>query len=194
MTSFLQRFGGFVLGILSGLDRLILRGTLTQLYAPDGMNAYLAANHILRKDFEEHTTQVTQQIMAASLIAQAKAADRYQFLPSVNIDKDQVARGFAAKHAVQQGLVCVLKCVEPCWSYTLESLLKDGANKLTVQGKQRKCSHLYHYFIDPTFGWMYIRLQTWFPFEMQVYINGRERPRQEAGTPSTGTESLVEGR
>jgi hypothetical protein len=33
---------------------------------------------------------------------------------------------------------------------------------------------LYHYFIDPRFGWMYVRLQTWFPFEMQVYLNGRE--------------------
>src|SRR5260370_39924668 len=24
------------------------------------------------------------------------------------------------------------------------------------------------------FGWMYVRLQTWFPFEIQIGINGRE--------------------
>ena len=47
-------------------------------------------------------------------------------------------------------------------------------HRLTVQGKQRKCSHLYHYYLDPRFGWMHVRLQTWFPFEMQIYINGRE--------------------
>jgi hypothetical protein len=63
----------------------------------------------------------------------------------------------------------VLQCVEPCWSFALES----RQQRLTVQGKPRKCSHLYHYFIDPQFGWMYVRLQTWFPFQMQVYVNGR---------------------
>jgi hypothetical protein len=33
---------------------------------------------------------------------------------------------------------------------------------------------LYHYYIHPQFGWMYLRLQTWFPFEIQIGINGRE--------------------
>jgi hypothetical protein len=33
---------------------------------------------------------------------------------------------------------------------------------------------LYHYFRHPLFGWMYVRLQTWFPFEVQIGINGRE--------------------
>ncbi len=28
--------------------------------------------------------------------------------------------------------------------------------------------------IDPFFGWLHVRLQTWAPFEIQVYVNGRE--------------------
>jgi hypothetical protein len=28
--------------------------------------------------------------------------------------------------------------------------------------------------LHPLFGWMYIRLQTWFPFEVQIGLNGRE--------------------
>jgi len=169
MKTFLQRFAGIVLGVLSGFDRLVLKGKLCALYAPEGMNVYLDANKILRKDFDKHTRQVTEKVLQAS-IASTKALDRFEYLNSTNIDKDQVARGYAAKYQVQQGLVCVLQCVEPCWSFALES----QNNRLTVQGKQRKCSHLYHYFIDPQFGWMYVRLQTWFPFEMQVYVNGRE--------------------
>jgi hypothetical protein len=175
MKAFLRRFGGLVLGILSGFDRLVFRGKLCPLYSPDGMNIYLSANKVLRKDFEEHAHRVTQQVLRASMIDQAKASDRFRYLASSNTDKDKVARAFAAKHKVGEGLVCVLQCVEPCWSYTLDSKeMKDGTKMLTVQGKQRKCSHLYHYFIDPQFGWMYVRLQTWFPFEMQVYVNGRE--------------------
>src|SRR5436309_11410460 len=165
MKTFLRRFGGFVLGMLCGFDRLVLRGKLCPLYAPEGMNIYLAANKVLRKDFEAHAQRVTQEVVQASLIDQAKTLDRFRYLASTNIDKDAVARAFAAKHHVGDGLVCVLQCVEPCWSYTLDSQeTESGTKVLTVQGKQRKCSHLYHYFIDPQFGWMYVRLQTWFPF------------------------------
>jgi hypothetical protein len=67
--------------------------------------------------------------------------------------------------------VCVLQCVEPCWSFDTKKM-PDGS--LSICGEPSKCSHLYHYFIHPLFGWMYVRLQTWFPFEIQVGINGRE--------------------
>lgn len=170
MKTFLQRFGRVVLGVLSGLDRLVFRGKLCSLYSPEGMNIYLDANRVRRKDFEQHTKEVSKKVLKASLIEEAKASNRFAYLGSAKIDKDQVARGFAKKHGLGQGLVCVLQSVEPCWSYTLESV----NHRLTVQGKQRKCSHLYHYYLDPRLGWMYVRLQTWFPFEMQVYINGRE--------------------
>lgn len=170
MKTFLQRFAPLVLGVLTGLDRLILRGKLCFLYSPEGMNVYLDANKILRKNFEQHTKEVTKNVLQASLIEEAKALKRFAYLGSSKIDKDKVARGYAKKHRITEGLVCVLQCVEPCWSYFLESV----DHRLTVQGTQRKCSQLYHYYIDPRFGWMHVRLQTWFPFEMQVYVNGRE--------------------
>lgn len=170
MKFLLQRFGGFILGVLSGLDRLVLRGKLCPLYSPDGMNIYLAANNVMRKDFEKHAHEVTQQVLASSWVARAKAMDRFRYLNSTNINKDEVARGLAAQHGVTEGLVGVLQCVEPCWSYALTS--QDG--QCTVRGQPRRCSHLYHYFIDPEWGWMFVRLQTWFPFELEVYVNGRE--------------------
>jgi hypothetical protein len=175
MKSFLRRFAGVVLGVLSGLDRLVLRGKLCPLYAPEGMNIYLGANKVLRKDFDAHTHRVTQEVLKASWVERAKETKQFRYLGSSTIDKDEVARGFADRHQVREGLVCVLQCVEPCWSFALQSQESAaGTNLLTIQGKQRKCSHLYHYFIDRQFGWMYVRLQTWFPFEIQVYLNGRE--------------------
>ena len=170
MKNFLQRFGGIVLGVLTGFDRLVFRGKLCSLYSPEGMNSYLDGNKVLRKDFDQHVKEVTQRVLQASLIEQAKALNRFEYLDSAKTDKDKVARGYARKQRITQGLVCVLQCVEPCWSFSLES----KNHVLTVQGKPRKCSQLYHYYLDPQFGWMYVRLQTWFPFEMQVYVNGRE--------------------
>jgi hypothetical protein len=38
---------------------------------------------------------------------------------------------------------------------------------------ERKCLHLYFYFLDADFGLMHVRLQTWLPLTIQVCINGR---------------------
>ena len=38
----------------------------------------------------------------------------------------------------------------------------------------RKCLFLYHYCIHPIFGFMSVRLQSWFPFTVHLYLNGRE--------------------
>jgi hypothetical protein len=170
MKTFLQRFGDVVLGVLCGFDRLVFRGKLRQLYSPHGMNVLLMSNGILRKDFKRHGNAVTQQVLHASLMARADQEGRYRYLNSGETSKEEVAREIAAKHPVAEGLVCVLRCVEPCWTFDLRS--QDG--QLTVQGEKGKCSQLYHYFVHPQFGWMHVRLQTWFPFEMQVYVNGRE--------------------
>ena len=170
MKTFLQRFGGIVLGVLSGFDRLVFKGKLRQLYSPNGMNCYLAANHVLRKDFKAHAKSVTDKVLQASLVAEAKKLERYRYLNSSQISKEEAAREIAAEHRVREGLVGVLQCVEPCWTFDL----KSRAGELTVQGEMGKCSQLYHYYLHPQFGWIHVRLQTWFPFEIQVYLNGRE--------------------
>jgi hypothetical protein len=171
METFLQRFGGLVLGILSGFDRLIFKGKLRPLYAPGGMDRYLLGNHVRFLDFRRHVEAVTQQLLDASLVAEAKRRGCFQYLSSCQVSKDKVARTYDARPPADDGLVCVLQCVEPCWSFDLD---KAADGKLTVVGKQRKCSFLYHYYRHAQFGWMHVRLQTWFPFEIQVYLNGRE--------------------
>jgi hypothetical protein len=43
-----------------------------------------------------------------------------------------------------------------------------------VQSAKRKCLALYFYFVDADFGLIHVRLQRWFPMEIQVYLNGHE--------------------
>jgi hypothetical protein len=170
MKTFLHRLALVVAGTLSGFDRLVIKGRLPQLYAPEGMNCYAAANHVRRLDFKAHAKEVTRQILAASRVAQAKAAGRFQYLASSRVSKDEVARAIGKRCPTPEGLVAVVQCVEPCWTFDTQSV--NG--RLTIRGEPGKCSVLYHYFQDPLFGWMYLRLQTWFPFEVQIGLNGRE--------------------
>jgi hypothetical protein len=67
----------------------------------------------------------------------------------------------------------------PCFSY---SVRKWGSPEL--KGGTRKCLHYYHYLMDPTFGFMNVRVQSWMPMTIHVCINGREwlaRRMEEAG-------------
>jgi hypothetical protein len=149
---------------------VVFKGRLPQLYSPQGMNCYASANHVRLLDFKAHAKEVTRQVLAASLVASAKAANRFQYLGNSRASKDEAARAIRQRHPLTEGLAAVLQCVEPCWTFDTKSV--DG--RLTIRGEPGKCSALYHYFEHPRFGWMYVRLQTWFPFEVQIGLNGRE--------------------
>jgi hypothetical protein len=170
MKTFLRRFSEIVWGVLSGFDRVVFKGRLPQLYSPEGMNCYATANHVRFLDFKAHAKEVTRQVVAASKVEWAKEAGRFRYLGSSQSSKDQAAREILQGHPIEEGLAAVLQCVEPCWTFDVKSC--DG--RLKIIGEPGKCSMLYHYFRHRLFGWMYVRLQTWFPFEVQIGLNGRE--------------------
>jgi hypothetical protein len=170
MKTFLRRFHSVVFGVLSGFDRVVFKGRLPQLYSPEGMNCYAAANHVRFLDFKAHAKEVTRQVVAASKVEWAKEAGRYRYLGTGRASKDEAAREVLRAHPLEEGLAAVLQCVEPCWTFDVKSV----GGRLKVVGEPGKCSMLYHYFRHPLFGWMYVRLQTWFPFEVQIGLNGRE--------------------
>lgn len=43
-----------------------------------------------------------------------------------------------------------------------------------MQSARRKCLFLHFYFMDRDLGLIHVKLQTWFPMQMQVYVNGHE--------------------
>ena len=91
---------------------------------------------------------------------------------SPKIKKEKTALEIAKKDQIQEGLICVLASVELCRSFEIRK--NQSTDKLELGNGNRKCIYLYFYYLDEEFGFMHVRLQTWFPFEIQVYINGRE--------------------
>ncbi|MDP9389159.1 MAG: hypothetical protein M3Q48_14885 [Actinomycetota bacterium] len=70
------------------------------------------------------------------------------------------------------GLICVLASVEPCSSFAI--FRNRDTHRLQLVRRRRKCLHLYFYWAHPELGFCHVRLQSWFPFEVQVWVNGRE--------------------
>jgi len=66
------------------------------------------------------------------------------------------------------GLVMVLCVQETCRTVKLV----HGQQKPRLVYARRPQRVLYYYWLDANFGLMYMRLQTWFPYTMQVYVNG----------------------
>jgi hypothetical protein len=86
--------------------------------------------------------------------------------------KDDLAKSIAERDGVSEGIVCLISAVEPCYSFQVRKRM--ATDRLEIFRRERACLHHYLYLIDPEFGFMHIRIQGWLPYEVQVYINGRE--------------------
>ncbi len=161
-----------VTGVLSGFDRLVLRGTLRPLSYTAGMMNFLYGIGVLLKDFGSYAERTTKRLREGCGEAARRLGRADVYLRSSRISKEAVAKQIMKKEAITDGLICLLRCVEPCMSY---EIVRDRKSKrLFLQPRERKCLHLYRYWIDPVFGFMSARLQSWFPFNVQICVNGRE--------------------
>jgi len=172
MERFLTRHRSRIIGVLSGFDRVVFRGTLPSIIDTKGMAMYLSSQHVLLKDFQPFAKKISQQIIKHAQALTEKYRRRFEYISSSRTSKEQVAARIMKQDNIQQGLICVLSCVEPCKSYTI---VRDPKQRqLKLKKLERKCLHVYFYYVDREFGLMHLRLQTWFPFTIQVCINGRE--------------------
>jgi len=173
MQQFIAKLGEKIQGVLCGFDRIVFRGELRALYIPGegGMQQYLKSSKILLKDFGEHVQQVSQRLKRASLATALELGRVVQYL-APSADKAAVARRLVREQGIQNGLICVLSSVEPCQSF--RTVPNRKLQQLELKLERRQCLHLYHYWMHPVLGFMNARIQTWFPFRIQICLNGRE--------------------
>ena len=172
MYEFIARHRDKVVGTLSGFDRLVLRGSLRRISYLDGMHDYLRANKVLLKDFGTHANLRTEELKRASLREATETGRPVQYLSSAEINKEARAHEIAERDQIKDGLICVLTCVEPCQTFDIHRSAEQKKLELVI--RDRKCLFLYQYWMHPQFGFMNARIQTWFPFTIQVCLNGRE--------------------
>ena len=171
MNQFLQRFGTLVRGIVTGFDRLRFRGSNRALCHPAGILAFLCWVKVRLTDFGGYAEEQTNTLCNAIERRATELGSPVIYLASSKDDKEERALAAARQHGQATGLIAVLSCVEPCRSVVVR---KDHNGLLQPFLEDRKCLHYYHYYLDPKFGLMYTRLQSWFPFTMHIGINGRE--------------------
>ncbi len=126
---------------------------------------------VLYKDFKSYFMDITNSIISHIENSAAELGRPVKYLPSAKSCKEDEARAFLLADPVDDGLICVLKALETC--KTAKAYGSDSG-KLQVKSTYTKCLHYYLYYLDKEYGFMFVKIQTWFPFNIQVYINGRE--------------------
>src|SRR4051794_11476632 len=175
MNGFVDLHGESITGVINTFDRVIFKGHLNGFFPDGAFGRYLSRRGILLKDAGRFFEAETQRIRDHVVSLAAAAGRPVEYLAGASThrsgtSKEARARAIAERDGVTEGLVCVLSVLEPCRSFAV------APNRQTrrLEVRPHKCLHYYLYRIDPEFGWMHVRLQTWAPYEIQVYVNGRE--------------------
>lgn len=171
-SAFVSKFGRYITGFLSGFDRLRFHGTLRMLFQPAILELYLLRQGVLVKDFKPFAQGLTERIKLLAKEEAAKAGRPVRYLPSWSQSKEDLARQIARQDRIRTGLIAVFSAVEGCTSYTVRG--NRETKKLDLVLQPSRCTHLYHYFLHEQFGLCHVRVQTWFPFNVDICLNGRQ--------------------
>jgi hypothetical protein len=166
---FVAQFAPSLIAVLACFDRVLFKGHL-----PFGSEAHLNrfVDHALgmrRTDFLSFLQGKSDELVAhAHDLAQRHGAP-YRYLQGRH-RKEDIARQTITERRLTEGLVCVLCCQETC--RTVKLRYGQGRPRLAYAPRPQRV--LYFYFLDPDFGLIYLRVQTWFPFTFQAYVNGHD--------------------
>ena len=168
----IEKYDDKINGVLETFDRMLINGYFSHLFSHDKFLYYLIENGVMLKDFKDFANEQTA-LLCGHIDGYIKENGvELQFLASGNINKDDVARQEFVKDMTKTGLIAAFSAVELCKTMTVRP--NHETKKLEVASRPTKCKHYYLYYNDKEFGWMFFKIQTWFPYNAQIYMNGRE--------------------
>ncbi len=176
---FFVKFASSIIAVLGCHDRVIFKGHLP---FGDEANVNRFIDHTLRikrKDFLAFAEGKAERLVTHAKDLAARHGAPYVYLQGRHRKEDLVQQQIRERR-LSEGLVCVLCCQETC--RTVKLRYGDGRPRLVFTCRPQRV--LYFYSLDPQFGLRHVRVQTWFPFTTQVYVNGHDwlaRQLHEAG-------------
>ncbi len=170
---FEDKYATEIIGTNSTFDRVIVSGSLRPIAYKKGLNIYLSAHHILLKEFISYANNLANKLKDNAKIIAEKEKVEYRYLNTSKIRKEQLVKTIINKRGSHPGLVCILSCLELDNSFDIYK--NRERQKLELVSRKRKCLHIYYYFIDKELGLGFFRVQTFFPFKVTIYFNGKEK-------------------
>jgi hypothetical protein len=168
MEQFTLKHQAKIQATLGCFDRMLFRGYLP-IQSGWAMAQFLNQKQVRFRNLKTFLTENAARVNQHAKALATKLGRPCQYLP-VPTRKEELARQIAEKEGIEHGLVCVFSVLEPCRTFSF----RFNKGRPFVQSSRRKCLFVYFYFMDRDFGLIHVKLQTWFPMQVQVYLNGHE--------------------
>ena len=170
---------------------------LSQLFPDDVVFSYGCLDRVVIRGYypalqrEENVVHFFQQVVGAAVVdsgALASRTLRYRqwldgYLQDHHIERVTAPKGVRKDDFVQsyyerlgrhEGIACVLTSMEQGTTFvSYEPRFRtENANYRILRRCRKLFQHLYFYVFDPVLGPMSLRVGTYLPFSVQVYLNG----------------------
>ena len=174
------------------IDRVYLNGYVKHLQMPGGLITFIRE----QMGFPIPSPMVLPPVSQAFRKAVEKYA-REQGLSIVDFakgeDKDEKARVYLANFERKQGVVLIGKAQEKALGY--KGQRKEQGKRVWFDYSRQSLHVTYYYFyiLDEEFGLFFIKVCTYFPFDVKVCFNGHEWAKQQLHKEGIGFEALNNG-
>jgi hypothetical protein len=174
------------------IDRVYLNGYVKHLQLPGGLITFIRE----QMGFPIPSPMVLPPFTQAF----RKAVEKYAKEQGLSIadfakgeDKDEKARAHLAKFEKKQGVVLIGKAQEKALGY--KGQRKDHGTKVWFDYSRQSLNVTYYYFyiLDEEFGLFFIKVCTYFPFDVKVCFNGHEWAKQQLRKEGIGFEAMNNG-
>jgi hypothetical protein len=165
--------GRAVKGVLTGFDRIVFKGSILPLAHEKGAMSFLRWRGVLNKDYKGWIQRQSERLIEAiDRYSRAQCGSGVTHLNSWREDKERLARQRQQALGIESGLLGAWSCLESGRSFRAQYCAHTGYPQL--HRYTPACKHVYLYVDHAQYGWMNIRIQTWFPYPIQICLNGRE--------------------
>jgi hypothetical protein len=173
MKGLIERLGRGVKGVLTGFDRIVFKGHILPLMHAEGAMSFLRWRGVLNKDYKRWVVERSEALIGAvDRYARERCGQGVQHRNSWREDKEALANARQKASGVTSGLIGAWSFLESGRSYRAHYDAEAGYPQLRPYTRAHK--HLYVYLDHEDYGRMNLRIQTWFPYAIQIALNGRQ--------------------
>jgi len=161
-----------IYGLLHGFDRIVFRGYLSGFLPEKSMYYYLSQLKIRLTRYNTFVDQQSQKLRTHIETMAQHSGVPIHYIRSPKVSKESIAKQDFEQCSSKTGIISIIKSLEVSPSFRLRGNRK--LKELEIIREYRQHLHYYLYYNDAEFGWMYVRIQSWYPFSIQIYVNGKE--------------------
>jgi hypothetical protein len=169
---------------LSCYDRLIITGVLPEISYAQGMTGYMYGKGEKIFDYPRFAEPLKDRIRSNIEAKAQEQAIEIEFIRKKGIRKESIISDKLKERGNHPGIVHIISVMESCNTY--KPWHDKSTGKTFLRPDQSKCMHYYVYFIDEDLGFGYIRIPTWCPFRLQIYVNGHNLLARELDKSGIG--------